>query len=441
MSETTSEAFRWQAFFQNASQPMFLLNRRRRILFVNRAWETSVGLTLAEVRGRACRRRSRLAALEKEDALLSVCAPPVDAIEGRTCQVRRRVPGSANWWEIQFLPLAGADDLLGILGTIRELTAPTEAPFTLPEKLMALRDEQTTRYRLDDLDATAPLLGRLREQARLAAETRLPITLLGEAGAGKQWLARAIHGHGDRRQRFFACFDAERLPAAALGEMLFGSHSRRVGFGTIYLREPAYLPREWQSRLAETVKLQENPDFPRLLVGFRRDPRLEMQSGRLLEEFYCAVSAVTLTIPPLRERSAELARFVEIFLQRSREIQPHAVQSVGAEAMDVLRAHSWPDNLRELLDVLREACRHTKANRLELADLPFYLKQGVLPAERRLPLDALLEQVERRLIALALKLTQNNQTRAAELLEIWRPRLQRRMEKFGHKDSDPQAPK
>jgi len=56
-----------------------------------------------------------------------------------------------------------------------------------------------------------------------------------------------------------------------------------------------------------------------------------------------------------------------------------------------------------------------------------------LPPERRLPLDTLLEQVERRLMVLALKLAQNNQTRAAELLEIWRPRLMRRMEKFGIK--------
>jgi Bacterial regulatory protein, Fis family len=68
-----------------------------------------------------------------------------------------------------------------------------------------------------------------------------------------------------------------------------------------------------------------------------------------------------------------------------------------------------------------------KGERIELSDLAYYLKQSALPVERRLPLDTLLEQVERQLIALALKLTQNNQTRAAELLEIWRPRLMRRI--------------
>jgi PAS domain S-box-containing protein len=436
MSESAADAFRWQAFFQHAAQPLFLLNRRRRILFVNRTWESCTGLALADVRGRVCRRRSPSASLPKEEAILSACAPPAEAVEGQSCQVRRRAPGSANWWEIQFLPLAGAKELLGILGAVRVLAAPADAPLAVPEKLMALRDHQAARYRLDDVGAGSPALLRLHEQARLAARTRLTVTLLGEAGAGKQWLARAIHALGESRQRYFACLDAERLPAPLVGEILFGPPGQLLTIGTIYLREPAHLPREWQSRLAETVKLGENPDFPRLIVGSRRDPLLEIQAGRLLEEFHCAVSPFTIAIPPLRERLVELPRFIEIFLQRARELQSNAVQGVGSEAMNALRSHAWPDNLRELQDVLRDACQRAKGERIELGDLPYYLKQGALPAERRLPLDTLLEQVERRLIALALKLTQNNQTRAAELLEIWRPRLMRRMEKFGLKSGE-----
>ena len=174
MSESTADTFRWQSFFQHAAQPMFLVNRRRRILFVNRAWETCTGLTLSEVRGRVCRRRSASSALEKDEVILSTCAPPVDAIEGRTCQVRRRAQRSGHWWEIQFLPIAGEKELLGILGTIRILAEPAETPQALPEKLMALRDRQARRYCLDDLGADSPSLQRLHEQARLAATTRLP---------------------------------------------------------------------------------------------------------------------------------------------------------------------------------------------------------------------------------------------------------------------------
>ena len=156
---------------------------------------------------------------------------------------------------------------------------------------------------------------------------------------------------------------------------------------------------------------------------FRSDPRMDIQAGQLLEELYCAASPITIALPPLRERLAELPHFIDLFLARARELAPHAVQGVAGEAMAALRAYAWPGNLRELSDVLRSACRRAKSPRIELADLPFHLKQGALPAERRLPLDTLLEQVEKRLLTLALKLTQNNQTRAAELLEIWRPRL------------------
>ncbi|MBI1832561.1 MAG: PAS domain-containing protein, partial [Planctomycetes bacterium] len=123
-----SDDFRWQGFFQNAAQPVFLLNRQRRILFVNRAWEACTGLLLAEVKGRACRRRGASSPMEADDAILAACAAPADAIAGRPCRVRRRVPQSANWWEIQFLPLLGPSGLIGILGSIHVLAAPSETP-------------------------------------------------------------------------------------------------------------------------------------------------------------------------------------------------------------------------------------------------------------------------------------------------------------------------
>src|SRR6266542_637529 len=133
MSDSTSDTFRWQTFFQHAAQPIFLVNGRRRILFVNRAWETCTGLALAEVRGRVCRRRSARTSVEREEAILSACAPPADALEGRACDVRRRAPHGADWWEIHFQPLAGAHGLLGILGILRLIAAPGEAPFALPD--------------------------------------------------------------------------------------------------------------------------------------------------------------------------------------------------------------------------------------------------------------------------------------------------------------------
>jgi PAS domain S-box-containing protein len=429
MSESLADTFRWQAFFQHATQPIFLLNRQRRVLFVNRAWEQCTGLTHAEVRGRACRRRAGIN--DKDDAILSACAPPGEALRGQSCQVRRRAPGGTNWWEIQFMPFMGTDGLIGMLGAIHVLTGAADTPPTLPDKLMALRDRQIARYALDAIDTDTPALTLLHEQARLAAQTRVPTTLVGEAGAGKAWLARAIHALSERRQRYFVCLDAGKIPGDLLGDILFGSRSRQIAFGTVYLRNPAALPQVWQGRLAESLHRHDDADFPRVIVGFRGNPQAEVQAGRVLDDFRCAVSPITIAIPPLRERLGQLPRLIDVFLQRANVLQPHSVLAVSNEAIKVLRSYSWPENLRELQTVLHEVCRRVKGERIELSDLPFHLKNGTTMMERLLPLDTLLEQVEERLITLALKLTQNNQTRAAELLAIWRPRLMRRMEKFG----------
>jgi PAS domain S-box-containing protein len=428
MTEPAPNEFRWQGFFQHATQPIFLLNRRRRLLFANRAWERCTGLALADVRGRPCRRRAA-ASLDEDEAVLSACAPPPTVLAGQTARARRRMPGrNAGWWEIEFMPLAGADGLLGVIGVIRVLDAPDPLPFTLPERLMALRDRNEARYRLDLLGAETHALKRLHEQARFAATTQMPITLIGESGTGKAWMARAIHLLSERKQGYFACLDAQRVPATMLGDAFF---ERRLSLGTIYLRNPGLLPRDLQNRVAEALASQ---GFPRLIVGFGGDPGAEVKSGRVLESFYCAVSAFTIDVPPLRDRLGELPRLIDSFLVRVNEMSPHGVQGVSADALSVLRAHAWPGNLAELQEVLHQACRCAKGERIDVADLPFHLKQGAMPAERKLPLDKLLEQVERRLIVHALRLTGGNQTRAAEMLEIWRPRLIRRMKNLGIPD-------
>ncbi len=428
-------SFRWQTFFQHASEPVFLLNRRRRLLFANRAWEECTGLALASVRGRACRRAPGDA--DREALTLAALAPPPEALAGEVCQIRRRLPHSgATWWEIGFFPLVGTEGLLGILGRLRPVGPAAAAALALPERLMTLRDRQAARYRLEDLDSESLVLRRVLDQARLALQVRLPVLLTGEAGVGKTWLARAIHQAGPDRQRFFARLDCAHLPPTAVAEVLFSLRSPVLTLGgTIYLREPASLPRDLQDRLAALLVEPDATPRPRLLFGLRGDPQEAVRGGRLLEELYCRISTLTIALPPLRERLDDLPRLVEQFLRRAAEATDRPVRAVSTEALQVLRAHSWPGNLRELYAVLLGACQHARGEQVELADLPFHLRHGPVPAERLLPLDTLLELTERRLIELALRLARHNKTRAAELLAIWRPRLLRRMGHFGMLDA------
>jgi DNA-binding NtrC family response regulator len=222
------------------------------------------------------------------------------------------------------------------------------------------------------------------------------------------------------------------LPAAALAALLFDEPGllRRQQAATVYVREPAALPRDLQARLCVWLDAAHAEGAPRLLAGCRGDPRADVAAGRLLEALHCGLSTLTSAVPPLRERLADLGWLCDRMLQRAAD-GAGTPATLTAAALDVLRAHRWPGNLRELFNVLADAAARAGDRAIEPGDLPWYLRPVAPGTERTLPLDSILEQVERRLLRLALDVAKQNRTRAAELLAIWRPRLIRRLEALG----------
>lgn len=458
-----SPEFRWQAFFQRCSQPLFLLDRQRRIRFVNRAWEALTGLPSAEVRLRTCTRRAPAEA-GSGDAVLQALAPPPEVLAGRPAQVRRRVSGSD--WDIDFLPLREGDGLLGIVGRIQARGAGAEAPalpeglavlheqasklkarqndpdeLWQPQTLLNLRQRVVQRYRLEYLGDETPALRQAAEQVRLVSGNQTTVLIRGEAGTGKRWLARTIHHHGAGGERPFAVVDAAHLPPEAVAALLFGDQrTRRTDLGTLYLAEPAQLPRDLQARLCDV--LLSGPRGWRLLAGARADLVDEVKAGRLLEELRCALSTVVIHLPPLRERQPDLARLVEVIRERIAAESDTPSPGLTPEAWELLRSYAWPGNLSELEAVLSSAASRATGRAIEANDLPAYLRLAVrleaapvTVAEGLLPLDALLREAERRLLLLALERTHGHRARAADLLAIQRPRLFRRLKALGLADN------
>jgi DNA-binding NtrC family response regulator len=319
------------------------------------------------------------------------------------------------------------------------------------EKLVELRQRRVERFRLDAWASVLPAMRRLVEQVRLASQVTVPVLLVGEAGTGKQTLARTIHYLSPRGAGACAVFDCQYLPPAALAALLFGADRRFAGpsgreqLAAIYLREPAYLPRDVQLRLYEMIRdaNREGATGPRVLAGCTLLPWREVREGRLLEELACALSTLVIEALPLRERQADLPALVERLLERACVGREGRVASLSTEAWTLLRAYVWPGNLRELYDVLRSACAHASGEQLRPADLPAELRRAVQreqtpprPADQALPLEQLLEEAERRLIQLALQRAGGRKARAARLLSIPRPRLWRRMLKLGITDTE-----
>jgi DNA-binding NtrC family response regulator len=437
------DSFRWRAFFQHCREPLFVLNRRRRIMFANRAWEQLTGQSAANARGLTCTRR---AAGDPLSPLARTLCPPAEVLHGQSVRVQRPLPAAAAgppWWEIEFLPLAGEHRLLGVLGVIRSAAGSPAGPSRqLTEALAALRSQAAARYRLDDWQTAAPAFAPIPAQARLAAASRCPVSLIGERGTGKQWLARAIHHASDRRLLPFIPLDCDHLPPPALRGILHGPLGLDHPYwgGTLYLRDPAALPRELQAELAD--RLADLPDAaPRIMAGFPADPADDIRSGRLAEQLPAALTVLTIRLPPLRERLAGMPQLVESTLRRVSGAVGRPAAGLTPEAWECVRSYRWPGNLRELHATLRAAAERTAAERIDTADLPLAVRQAKLAAEApprptgELPgLDAVLEQVERRMIELALKRAGGNQSKAAEMLGVWRPRLIRRIKALGIDD-------
>jgi DNA-binding NtrC family response regulator len=437
--------FRWQAFFQRTNEPLFLLNRQRRILFVNRAWEELTSIPAAQARGLACTRRQSSEA-GPWPALARALSPPREVLQGQSAVVRRIIsePAGRRIWDIDFFPLQDAPGLLLVVGKITPVAMEEAAAIiNLPEKLIARRRQLEERFRHDLWDCSSPVLRRVSEQICLASQTQAPVLIVGGSGAGKRHLARTIHHQGLQREKSFAAIACAGLPEPALKAAMFGETGllRQHGIGTVYLAEPARLPRDLQTRLTDFLA-EGGDDSPRLIAGCRISPEEEVKAGRLSDELLCALGTLVISVPLLRDRVTEISELTNRILEGLRG-EDGSIPKLTPLALELLQTYSWPGNWRELRQVIARARSHCKDNRIDDADLASYLRLAVkmdqgssTEAERHLPLDSLLEQAERRLIQHALKLAGGNKTRAAEILSIWRPRLLRRMEALGIKDPE-----
>jgi transcriptional regulator with PAS, ATPase and Fis domain len=433
-----ADDFRWQALFQHSRDPIFVLSRRRRLLFANRAWASLTGTSAAEARGLTCTRRSTDRPLAE---LARTLCPPDEVMLGQSGRVVRAVPGAAvgpPWWEIEFLPLT---DETGVIGVIGKITAPTLAANQpappMPEAWAAVRTQAAEHFRLEALDADRQPT--LVAQARLAAASSCPVYLVGESGTGKRWLARAIHEASDRRGTRFAAVDCGHLPPAAVRAVVAPPANQSVTnrFGSLYLHEPAALPRELQAELA--ARLTEG-DGLRIIAGTVEadDPKRSVFLGRMMPELYDSLAVLVVSLSPLRARKEELPRLADMMLKRAVPVIGKSIAGLTAEAWAAVRAHGWPGNLRELYGALVRAGRRATKEQIDAADLPLGVRQAKAaaaapPAAVPMlpPLNTVLEEVERRMIRQAMERAGGNQSKAAELLSVWRPRLIRRIKALG----------
>jgi DNA-binding NtrC family response regulator len=243
---------------------------------------------------------------------------------------------------------------------------------------LVLREEFAARYGFPRIVGESPAMLSVSQQLQRVAATEATVLLLGESGTGKELFARAIHHISDRRDQPFIALNCAAIPETLVENELFGHEkgaftgagNRKVGKvelaqrGTLFLDEIGELPLASQAKLLrvleerrfERVGGTQSIDVDvRIVVATNRDLADRIREKLFREDLYFRISAVPLTIPPLRDRGDDIDVLADHFLEKfSRELGKPPL-TLGAQARRRLREYAWPGNVRELQNALERA--------------------------------------------------------------------------------------
>lgn len=351
-----------------------------------------------------------------------------------------------------------------------------------PVELSRLRELVSSALRLSDPDPDVDngtdepglLLGNstqiktLRNQTRKLARSQAPVFINGESGSGKELVARMIHLQGPRSKGSFVAVNCGAIPSELMESEFFGHKKgsftgavenkdglfRSANGGTLFLDEVADLPLAMQVKLLRAIQekavrpvgdTKEIPVDIRLLSATHKNLAELVQDGRFRQDLFYRINVIELAVPPLRERTDDIALLANHILERIAHEYECAAATLTKDAVTRLKEHNFPGNVRELENILERAFTLCDAEKISASDL--HLGNGLgtddarcaitaiaspaLVPEGNIDLEGYLESIERQAIEKALEATRWNKTAAAKRLGISFRALRYRLKKLG----------
>jgi len=326
-----------------------------------------------------------------------------------------------------------------------------------------LQEEIRTEHNFEEMVGQSPALLTLLQKVERVAGTDATVLVSGETGSGKELIARALHSSGSRKHRPLVKVNCGAVPASLLESELFGhvkgaftgAIDRRVGRfeladgGTLFLDEIGELPLDTQVKLLRVLQEQEFEPVGssktvrvdvRIIAATNRDLAEEVRAGRFRADLFFRLNVVPLTVPPLRERPADIPLLVVYFLSRFAKKFGRKIDGVPRETMDRLASYSWPGNIRELQNIVERAVvlsagplLRVDADVLPLIDTPPTPVRSADASQPRTQLVS-LGDAERRHIEAVLAETRGvveGPAGAAKILNLHPNTLRSRMKKLG----------
>ncbi len=328
------------------------------------------------------------------------------------------------------------------------------------ERQRLLAEASDLRRKLAEQSAYGEMLGSSPTMKRVfdlldsVAASDANVLIIGESGTGKELVANALHAKSPRAEGPLVKINCAALPKDLIESELFGhvkgaftgASTDKPGLleeahrGSLLLDEISEMPLDLQAKLLRVLedhsvrRLGGSKSVPvdfRLICSTNLDPDSALREGRLRQDLYFRINTVTVAVPPLRERAADIAVLSKAFLERFRLKHGRDIDGIEPEAYRRLLAYPWPGNVRELEHALERAVLVARSREITLGDLPEPLQAEAPAGTGAAPPAGSLEEIERVSIVRALESTGWNKQAAAALLGLRRPTLYSKMRRHG----------
>ena len=339
---------------------------------------------------------------------------------------------------------------------------------TLKERVAYFIEPDSTPFK-DTIIGRDPLMVDIYKTIGTLKGNKATVLVTGESGTGKEMVAKAIHENTVPNEPFIA-INCAAIPENLIESELMGyvkgaftgataNHDGKfelVKGGTLVLDEISEMPYDFQTKLLRVI--QEKDFYPigaaekkrfngRIVALTNKNLKELAENGKFREDLFYRLNVISISVPPLRNHMNDLEMLILHFIKKANFTQNTAIQSITKEAVDYLKSHTWPGNIRELENTILHASVKAKDKILTRDSFSSFLvpekKEQTVAGSRQNTLDDLvmpeklmpLRDVEKNYIEFVLKQTNWHKGKTAELLGITRPTLDKRIEEFGlHKD-------
>jgi Nif-specific regulatory protein len=333
-----------------------------------------------------------------------------------------------------------------------------------------LRKELKGQYSFKNIVGKNEQVRKILEQVKTVSNTTAPVLISGETGTGKEQIAKITHFLSDRRDNKFISVNCAAIPENLLESELFGyskgaftgaSGDKKGKFeladnGTLFLDEIAEMPMHLQTKILRALQEKEIEPLGsektikidiRVIAATNRDLEQMISDNKFRADLYFRLNVINLKLPPLRERRDDIPLLVDSFIKRYNELYKKNIAGILKDVEDLFMEYGWPGNIRELENVMERAVIMAQSNMIDLSlvpdsmkkiktfqpagfDIKNYLMGEIKDKKDTGHVPAIIAEIEKIVLEEVLINTNNNKSRAAQIMGINRNTLKAKMRQY-----------